>query len=247
MKYQEKLIPGIFKKRYKRFFADVEVNGKVVTAHVPNTGSMKTCLEEGAPCLLSYSSDPKRKLAWTLERMIINGKQIGVNTRLPNAMVYEAWQRQVVPHWKQFDRAQVEVKINDKSRLDLGLWSSKNHPDLEKLKAPFDGLKLHFIEVKNVTLAFDDVAYFPDAVTERGAKHIDELLTLQQQGHTCEMVFVIHRQGILDFDIAKDIDPFYFEKITEAKKSGIKVTALEVLFADDEFYISRILEKPTKK
>src|SRR5690606_20927196 len=141
--------------------------------------------------------------------------------------------------------AQMEVKINAKSRLDLGLWSSKDHPEIEKLKAPFDQQKLHFVEVKNVTLAIEDIAYFPDAVTERGAKHIDELLTLQEQGHTCEMVFVIHRQGILDFAIAKDIDPFYFEKITAAEKLGIKVTALEVNFADDEFYISQILKKPT--
>lgn len=185
MKLPQKLVQGTFLKRYKRFFADVMVDGQMITAHVPNTGSMKTCLEEGATCWLTHNPDPKRKLHWTLERMVIDGAQIGINTRTPNHLVFEAWQNQIVPHWTEFDRAQLEVKINAQSRLDLALWNSKNAPDgLTKLKAPFENLKLHFVEVKNVTMAENGVAFFPDAVTSRGAKHIEELLTLQDQGHT---------------------------------------------------------------
>lgn len=242
MKSENKLIPGIFKKRYKRFFADVLVDGKLVTAHVPNTGSMKTCLAEDAPCFLTHNPDPKRKLHWTLERMVIDGSQIGVNTRLPNFMVYEAWQNRIVPHWQDFDRAQLEVKINDKSRLDLVLWNSSQAPSIEKLKAPFSPESpLHFIEIKNVTMAENGVAKFPDAVTSRGAKHIEELLALQELGHTCEMVYVIHRENISSFEIAKDIDPEYFEAVKKAQGLGLKITALVAEFTQDRARLTGVL------
>lgn len=242
MKLEQKLIKGIFKKRYKRFFADVEVDGQLVTAHVPNTGSMKTCLEEDALCWLTHNPDPKRKLHWTLERMVIDGAQIGVNTRLPNALVFEAWQKGIVPHWKKFDRAQLEVKINAQSRLDLALWNSlEAPPTLTKLKAPFDHFKLHFIEIKNVTMAIGSTAYFPDAVTSRGAKHIEELLALQELGHTCEMVYVIHRENITDFQIAKDIDPTYNTALVQAQKKGLRVTALLAEFGKDQVELTQVL------
>lgn len=243
MKLEQKLIKGVFKKRYKRFFADVEVDGQLVTAHVPNTGSMKTCLQENAPCWLTHNPDPKRKLHWTLERMVIDGAQIGVNTRIPNNLVFEAWENGIVPHWKNFDRAQLEVKINAQSRLDLALWNSKEAPqDFTKLKAPFENLKLHFVEVKNVTMAMGSTAYFPDAVTSRGAKHIEELLTLQDLGHTCEMVFVIHRENITDFAIAKDIDPTYNTALLQAQKKGLQVTALLAEFDKDQVQLTRLLK-----
>lgn len=243
MKLTQKLVQGTFLKRYKRFFADVMVDGQMITAHVPNTGSMKTCLEEGATCWLTHNPDPKRKLHWTLERMVIDGAQIGINTRTPNHLVFEAWQNQIVPHWTEFDRAQLEVKINAQSRLDLALWNSKNAPDgLTKLKAPFENLKLHFVEVKNVTMAENGVAFFPDAVTSRGAKHIEELLTLQDQGHTCEMVFVIHRENISKFAIAKDIDPTYDEALKQAQVRGLKVTALLAEFDEDEVRLTQVLK-----
>lgn len=212
-----------------------------MTAHVPNTGSMKTCIAEDAPCLLTHNPDPKRKLKWTLERMVIDGAQIGVNTRLPNALVYEAWQNQTIPHWREFDRGQLEVKINDKSRLDLVLWRSEDAPSVQKLKAPFGEQALHFIEIKNVTMAENGTAYFPDAVTERGTKHISDLIELQRLGHTCEMVYVIHRENIKSFEIAKDIDPAYDAAVAKAKKLGIKITALSVGFDGDETYVTGVL------
>lgn len=242
MRYSSQLVRGVFKRRYKRFFADVEVDGKTVTAHVPNTGSMKTCLSEDAPCWLTYNPDPKRKLKWTLECMEIDGARIGVNTRLPNPLVFEAWQQGVVPHWQSFDQAQLEVKVNDKSRLDLVLWKSTDAPELKKLKLPFPEASFHFVEIKNVTMAEGPTALFPDAVTARGAKHIEELLELQKQGHTCEMMFVIHRENIKDFQIAKHIDHHYYESISQAQKQGLKVSALVAEFSPNEIRLNQVLE-----
>lgn len=243
MIHKSPFVEGKFIKRYKRFFADVEVNGEVVVAHVPNTGSMKTCMEENAPCFLTHNPDPKRKLKWTLERLNIGGSLVGVNTGIPNSLVLEAWENKIVPHWKDFDCAQKEVKINAESRLDMALWRSKDLPGVKKLTMDLiDNLephqKLHFIEVKNVTMAQDKKALFPDAVTSRGAKHIEELGKLIERGHTCEMIFVVQREGVSEFDIAREIDPTYDVALQKAAKQGLKVTALKVDFSTDETKIT---------
>lgn len=247
MIYKQPLVEGVFLKRYKRFFADVLVNGEVVVAHVPNTGSMKTCMEENATCYLTYNPDPKRKLKWTLERLVASHSQVGINTSIPNNLVFEAWQNQIVPHWKKYDRGQKEVKINKESRLDMAFWSSKDHPELNKISESVihddEGLnpKLHFIEVKNVTMAIDDTALFPDAVTSRGTKHIEELVKLMKLGHTCEMVFVIQRENIFKFAIAKDIDPTYDLALKNAIAEGLIVTSLKVEFTPSETKIVNTL------
>lgn len=245
MIHKSPLVEGKFIKRYKRFFADVEVNGEVVVAHVPNTGSMKTCMEENAPCFLTHNPDPKRKLKWTLERLKIDGSLVGVNTGIPNNLVFEAWENKIVPHWKDFDCAQKEVKINAESRLDMTLWKSKDLPGVKKLTMDLiDNLKpdqkLHFIEVKNVTMALGQKALFPDAVTSRGAKHIEELMKLIERGHSCEMIFVVQREDIKEFDIARDIDPTYDVTLKKAVKQGLKVTALKVDFSKYETKITGI-------
>lgn len=251
MIHKSPLVEGRFIKRYKRFFADVIVNDQIVVAHVPNTGSMKTCMEENAPCFLTHNPDPKRKLQWTLERVVIGKSNVGVNTGIPNSLVFEAWQNQVIPQWIQFDRAQKEVKINSESRLDMVLWSSKDFPNLDKITMDnlnsIDHLKankkakLHFIEIKNVTMAIGDMALFPDAVTSRGAKHIEELVKLMDEGHTCEMVFVVQRENIKSFEIAKDIDPAYDKALSEAVTKGLIVSALKVEFKKDETRVIGLL------
>ncbi len=251
MIHKSPLIQGRFIKRYKRFFADIDVDGKMVVAHVPNTGSMKTCMEDNAECFLTHNPDPKRKLQWTLERIKINQSLVGVNTGIPNNLVFEAWQNQLIPHWTKFDRGQKEVKINDESRLDMTLWNSKDFPQLEKLNMDFiqnnedlkkSKTKIHFIEIKNVTMAIDQTAMFPDAVTSRGAKHIEELVKLIDLGHTCEMVYVIQREDINTFKIASDIDPIYDKALTKAKNNGLLVTALKVNFGPNETKITGLFK-----
>ncbi len=224
MKFSHKLQEGIFLKRYKRFFADIEWQGKQITAHVPNTGSLKSVNNPGQHCLFSESDNPERKLKFTLE-MIKSpmGAWVGVNTSTPNAIVRETLE-QVVGHtgvvgtfsdWSHFDEIKPEYKISAETRLDFALKKKGSE-------------KMHFIEVKNVTLAEEGVAKFPDAVTERGQKHIRELMLLMEQGHTVELVFTVQRHDCGTFAPADDIDPEYGKLLREAFQKGLKISPLVV-------------------
>lgn len=224
MKFTRKLHQGIFLKRYKRFFADIDWNGTAVTAHLPNTGSLKTVNNPGQNCLFSESDNPERKLKYTLEMIQSpDGGWIGVNTSTPNTIVKEALLQTIgskkesgtFSEWSQFDEVKPEYKISAETRLDFML--KKNNSD-----------KMHFIEVKNVTLAEKAVAKFPDAVSERAQKHVRELVQLIEQGHTAEIVFTVQRQDCTAFSTADDIDPVYGKLLREAQQKGLKVTPLIV-------------------
>jgi sugar fermentation stimulation protein A len=225
MQFEQPLSEGRFLKRYKRFFADIDYHGETLTAHCPNTGSMMGLNREGAPCLFSKVDDPKRKLKFTLQMIGTETSWVGVNTGLPNKLVAELFTQDPLSHWQKFDSIQSEVKINTQSRIDLVLWSSRDHEvskwNHKNLQPP-----LHLIEVKNVTLAQEGVAYFPDSVTARGLKHLDELIELKQQGFTCEMVFVIQRTDCHTFSPANHIDPAYGYKLKEALDQGVLMTPL---------------------
>jgi len=228
MKIIEHIVEGILIRRYKRFFADVQIEGKTVLALVPNTGSMRGCSEPNSPCRVSLSTNPTRKIAYTLEMVKTLDSWIGVNTSTPNRLVREIWENKKIKNWSKWDRIQSEVRISDKSRIDFVMWSSKNwgekklvKPNFKKLKGPF-----HFVEVKNVSLAKDGVALFPDSVTLRGQKHIDELIALTQLGHTAELLFVVQRSDCHSFAPADEIDPAYGKKLRQAAELGVQITAL---------------------
>lgn len=228
MKFDQPVEQGVFLKRYKRFFADIRFDGKEITAHVPNTGSMKGCLEPEIPCRFTVNDDPKRKLKFTLQMLKTSQGWVGVNTGISNNLVFEAWQNQQVKEWKKFDGGQKEVKISAKSRIDMVLWkSTKDLPADQKIGfKDLDNHTFHFIEIKNVTLGEDGVARFPDAVTTRGQKHIDEMVELLEKGHTAEFVFTVQREDSKRFEPADDIDPVYAEKLRDAVKNhGLKVSA----------------------
>ncbi|MFS4459618.1 DNA/RNA nuclease SfsA [Bdellovibrio sp. HCB2-146] len=225
MKYSRKLQEGIFLKRYKRFFADIEWNGNTIVAHVPNTGSLKSANNPGQHCLFSESDNPERKLKFTLE-MIKSpaGSWVGVNTAVPNMIVKESLEQWVGKHektpgpfsdWSQFDELKHEYKISAETRLDFVL--KKKNSD-----------KMHFIEVKNVTLCEEGVAKFPDAETVRGQKHLRELMTLIEQGHTAELVFTVQRHDCGSFAPADDIDPEYGKLLREAYHKGLKISPFVV-------------------
>lgn len=225
MKFTEPLHEGRFLKRYKRFFADIEWNGQTIIAHVPNTGSLKSCLLEGAPCLFSESKDPARKLKFTLQMIQSPKSWIGVNTALSNGLVWEAFEEKRVKGWMAFDRCHREAKINDQTRIDLALWSSKTCPEVDKFHSSrLKENRFHFIEVKNVTLCDGETAQFPDAVTTRGQKHLEELMKLIDKGHTSEIVFTIQRTDFGAFCPADDIDPEYGRLLRKAQKKGVKIT-----------------------
>lgn len=235
MKFDKPVFKGKLLKRYKRFFADVELDGETVVAHCPNTGSMKTCIGEGIDCLVSYTDDPKRKLKYTLELTKPGKSWVGVNTGRPNKMVEELFYKDPLEHWKKFDRCATEVKINDKSRIDLVLWNSENFDKKKPKPADIEELKcFHFIEVKNVTLKVGEEAQFPDAVTTRGQKHLEELMELLAGGHSSEILFTVQRNDVKGFSAAKEIDPEYARLLDEAQKKGVFVTPLACKLSEEE-------------
>lgn len=222
MKFQEPLLEGILLKRYKRFFADIKFENKTLIAHVPNTGSLLGVVETGAPCRFTMNSDPNRKLKATLQMIQVGKTWVGVNTQLPNKLVLEAYENNVIEHWRQYDSIQPEYKLNAKTRLDFALF--KNDPAKKTC---------HFVEVKSVTMAQDETALFPDAVTSRGLKHLQELEDLCKAGHSAEMLYLVQRNDCRNFDIATDIDAEYGEGLLKAKKAGLIVSAYTVRIESD--------------
>lgn len=211
-------VQGIFLKRYKRFFADFILNGETHTAHVANTGSLKGVLREGVKCLVLPAINPDRKLRWTLVALegFANGEWIGVDTSVPNRMLSHVFENRLNPHWESYVDFQSEVKINSETRLDACLISPNG--------------KRRFLEIKNVTLATGDmrlktaVAQFPDAVTVRGQKHIQELVSLIEQGHEAELIFAIQRVDCDKFSAADDIDPEYGRLLRWGQKQGLMIS-----------------------
>lgn len=234
MKFTRKLQQGVFLKRYKRFFADIEWNGQAITAHLPNTGSLKSVNNPGQPCLFSESDNPERKLKFTLEMIgSPDGGWVGVNTATPNTIVKETLQNvigqkndtSVFTFWSDFDEVKPEYKISAETRLDFMLKKKNSE-------------KMHFIEVKNVTLAENGIAKFPDAVSERAQKHVRELVQLMEQGHTAEIVFTIQRQDCTAFAPADEIDPVYGELLRAAAQKGLRVTPLVVNLSPEAVELS---------
>ncbi len=216
MIFENELISGTLIKRYKRFFVDIKVKNKVITAHCPNTGSMMGLLKKGNKVWLTKSNDIKRKLKYTLQIIEVNGSKIGVNTHLTNKIFYESLLNGNIINLKKTDILFREKQFNKNTRFDFFI-KQKN--------------KGIFIEVKNVTLSrFKNIAEFPDAVTERGLKHINELLTAKKKGFDVYLAFVIQREDCKKFKIAADIDPNYKKLLTVALKNNLKVICYDCKF-----------------
>lgn len=234
MKFAKTLYEGILLQRYKRFFADVELRGEKYTIHVPNTGSLKTVIEKNPvkpqKCWFSLHGDETKKTKGTLEAVqTVDGTWVGVNTSNPNKIVTEAAKESIeskkpfLSHWKGYSFYKSEYKINDQSRLDGAFLVDES--DLENLKS-----KKHFIEIKNTTyksiIDGKSHAQFPDAVTERGQKHLVEMMKLMKHGHTCEIIFTVQRNDVEFFSPCADIDPDYAELFYKAIKEGLVVSPL---------------------
>ena len=212
MKFESKLIPGRLIKRYKRFLADVLLeDDSVVVAHCTNTGSMLSCIEEGARVFLSPAKDPKRKTRFTWEMIEINNSWIGINTSIPNQLVFEAVRDQEIPQLIGYNFVKREVKFGD-SRFDV-------YAENEKEKC--------FIEVKNVSMKVGDSALFPDSVTTRGRKHLETLIKVKEEGIRAVMVYVIQRMDVNSFGPARHIDPDYANALHKAQKAGVEIIALQ--------------------
>lgn len=204
------LIEARFIKRYKRFLVDATLpDGTLVTAHCANTGSMKGLLTEGNTVWLRHHNDTKRKLPYSLELIDAGTSLVGVNTALPNHMVQQSLQRGEIPQLSAYKNIRPEVKYGTNSRIDL-LLQQNNLPDC-------------YVEIKNTTLREDDAAVFPDAVTTRGQKHLDELVAMVQQGHRAVMFYLVQRSDCRFFRPGDDIDPAYGTKLRHAVQAGVDV------------------------
>ncbi len=213
------LVEGRIIERYKRFLADVTLaDGTVVTAHTTNTGSMKTCWEPGDRVLLEPATNPDRKLKWTWLACERSGGWVGVETGMPNRVVAEAARQDRVPGLSGLREVKAEVKYGaERSRIDVFARDGQGREV--------------YIEVKNTTLKEGPWATFPDAVTERGTKHLRELQGMVAQGHVAAIAFFVHRTDVDRFDAARDIDPAYAEELDRAAKAGVQVLPLQVRMA----------------
>ena len=221
MKFTNTLIKGQLIKRYKRFFVDVEVNNKVVTAHCPNTGSMHGLLDKGNEVWISKSDDPKRKLKFTLEMIRSNKRIIGVNTHRANRIVEDGLKNKLFKEFLSIKNIKPEFKYSDDTRFDF-LCDDK------------------IIEVKNVTLSRNnDIAEFPDAVTTRGTKHLKKLIESVKQGYKPYVLFLVQIQNISKFRIANDIDSAYYNNFIEANKKGLKFIAYRCKLNSREIVIEK--------
>ena len=217
MNFENKLISGIFIKRYKRFFVDVQIENKLVTAHCPNTGSMLGLLNEGNKVWLTKSDNPNRKLKYTLQIIEDNKSKVGVNTHLTNKIVLNALENNLIKEFNKDIKIKPEVRFGENTRFDF-LISKKNY------KA--------FIEVKNVTLKRKPkIAEFPDAITSRGAKHINELIKASKKGYKIYIAFIIQREDCDQLSIASDIDPEYSQILSKAIRNKLKVLCYDCKFS----------------
>ena len=221
MKFTNSLIKGKLIKRYKRFFVDIEVNNKIITAHCPNTGSMLGLLNKNNIVWISPQNDPKRKLKYTLEIIKVKKKLIGVNTHRANRIVEHGLKNKLINEFKKIKKIKSEFKYSDDTRFDF-LCDNK------------------ILEVKNVTLIRNnDIAEFPDAVTTRGSKHLKKLINSIKNGYKPYVLFLTQIQGINNFKIARDIDINYFNDYIEAKKAGVNFIAYRCLLNSKEIKIEK--------
>ena len=225
MNFDNKLIPGLLIKRYKRFFVDVRVNNQILTVHCPNTGSMHRLLDQGNKVWISKSNNPKRKLKYTLEIIEVKKTKVGINTHSTNKIVHDALQNNLIKEFNNNIDIKPETKFGANTRFDF-LVSSKKYQS--------------FIEVKNVTLSRKrNLAEFPDAETSRGLKHIGELIKASKKKFKVYILFVIQRNDCNSFSIAKDIDPNYANALSKAVKNNLKILCYDCKFSPKGIKLNR--------
>lgn len=226
----EKLYKGKLVKRYKRFLADIILENKEeITAHVPNSGAMTSCIEENCPVWVTHHDNPKRKLKYTLELTKMGNNLICTNTGVANKIAIEAIKNKTIKELQGYDTLKPEQKYGQNSRIDI-LLSNENDE------------KKCYVEIKSVSLRLDNTLAFPDAVTTRGTKHLNELMAMVEEGHRAVMLYIIQRTDDLGFEIAKQIDPKYFEAFQIARQKGVEVLVYQSDINLDEINVAKKVE-----
>ena len=225
MNFDNKLISGLLIKRYKRFFADVKVKNKTLIAHCPNSGSMMGLLNQGNKVWITEASNKKRKLKYTLQIIEKNGSKIGVNTHFTNKIVAHGLQNNLIKNFKKTIKVKSEQVFGENTRFDFYLE---------------DGNIKSFLEVKSVTLKRKNrIAEFPDSVTSRGTKHLNELINATKKGFKAYLLFVVQRDDCDKLEIAKDIDPVYSETLIKAVKNNVKVLCYDCKFSSKGIILNK--------
>ena len=228
MEFTKSLLKGKLIKRYKRFFTDVQLGKEIVTAHCPNTGSMKGLLDEGNEVYVLPNKDPKRKLKYSLEIIKSRKNLVGVNTHMANRITQHALENNLIKELKNNDKIKPEIFFNKETRFDF-LVEKNNHRI--------------FVEVKNVTLFRDKkTAEFPDAITSRGSKHLLTLIDAIKKGYKSYLLFLVQIQNMENFKIAKDIDPEYFKNYLLARKAGVNFLAYRCNISSKKIFIDKKLK-----
>ena len=228
MEFTKSLLKGKLIKRYKRFFVDVKLGKETVTAHCPNTGSMKGLLDEGNEVYLLKHDDPKRKLKYGLEIIKAKNNLVGVNTHMANKIVNHGLEENLINELKNSNFIKSEVFFNKETRFDF-LMEKNNEKS--------------FIEVKNVTLfRSKNTAEFPDAITSRGSKHLLTLIDAIKKGYKSYLIFLVQIQNMENFKIAKDIDEEYYKNYCKAKKAGVNFLAYRCKISTKEILIEKKLK-----
>ncbi len=217
MKFLYPYTKGVLIKRYKRFLADIELDdGTVITAHTPNTGAMTGCSIPGSRVWVRDTANPSRKYPYSWE--IVEAKPcvlVGIHTNLSNQLVQEAIVNGTIKELQNYQKILTEVPYGDeKSRVDI-LLKKDDCINAEQC----------YVEVKNVTLVEDNIAYFPDAVSARGSKHLRELIKMVAQGHRAVIFYCVQRNDARGLRPAQTIDPLYSETLRLAVQAGVKAMA----------------------
>jgi len=221
-------VEGRLERRYKRFFADVRLSdGSRVTAHCANPGSMKSCLIEQGRVWLSDSNDPRRKLRLTWELAEASGARIFVNPLAANRVVHEALARGGVPELGGYTSLRREVRFGANTRFDFVLEGDRARC---------------YVEVKNVTLGLGHGrAAFPDSVTERGARHLQELIRVVESGQRAVLLFCVSRSDARSAEPAGDIDPNYARWLRRAHEAGVELLAYKCRITQRGVWLDRSL------
>lgn len=229
VKLSPSMVRGTLIRRYKRFLADVELEtGEKVTAHCANPGAMTGLNMPGLPVWLSKATNPKRKLAWNFELVALESGLVGINTSAPNKIVGEALDAKVITELASYGTHRAEVKYGENSRVDFLLCEP--------------GLPDCYLEVKNVHLCREPgLAEFPDSTTARGAKHLNELAKMVQQGFRAVNLFVVQRTDCERFTIAGDIDPAYASALHQAQQLGVEILCYGCSITMEEIILSNPL------
>ena len=224
MKYP-KLFLGKLIKRYKRFLADIILDsGEEITAHVPNSGAMTSCIEENCSVWVSFHDNPKRKLKYTLELTQMGESLICTNTGVANKISIEAISNGTIKELQGYSSLKPEQKYGQNSRIDI-LLGNEN----EKC----------YVEVKSVSLKTDNTLAFPDSVTSRGTKHLNELRDMVKLGHRAVMLYIIQRTDEASFRLADEIDPKYAATFDEVTHEGVEVLVYQSSIDFEEINISK--------